>query len=113
MTKAMPGEFLHTALSERLIGYALADKGDSECTQHEGLRKSSNTPSNEPELAINAAVYAFRDSPRDRPALKFFTLNTSLYTTSSNVCGSLTKCHAAHGEMGTAEAFCLNPKALQ
>ncbi|QHE21669.1 serine hydrolase [Stenotrophomonas maltophilia] len=112
MAVGAPGEFPHTVLSERLIGYALDDSADAKPLMRSWLRDSNGVPTGELERAINADGYAIRESLGARRALKVFALNTELYPDSANAWDSLAECHAALGEREAADRLYAKAKAL-
>jgi len=112
MAVAAPGEFPHAALSERLTGYALTGDSSSESSLRAWLSENSGIASNELERAINATGYAIRNNLGNRPALKVFALNTTLYPTSANAWDSLAECHAALGNAEMAKTLYAKSKAL-
>ncbi|HEO8485626.1 TPA: beta-lactamase family protein [Stenotrophomonas maltophilia] len=112
MAVAAPEEFPHTALSERLIAYALDDSAGAAEAVHRWLRDSNKVAASELERAINADGYAIRESLGARKAVKVFALNTELYPDSANAWDSLAECQAALGEKEAADRLYAKAKAL-
>lgn len=112
MAAAAPERFPHAVLSERLIGYALADENTEQEAMAAWLREDSGIAGNERERAVNTLGYSIRENLGPRPALKVFALNTVLHPRSANAWDSLAECHAALGETATAEALYAKSKQL-